>query len=118
MDTTGEVLTHLARALPGRLHTIPDGETGERDFFVFWQHQSFPIEVRGPTVKQVLNEPPAAKIFSLTLDHIRTTMYDDHAIASYTNFCELREQGKIPQHVRFRVCLPGIMNTIRATVDP
>jgi hypothetical protein len=118
LDTTGEVFTRLARALPGHLHSIPDGETGERDFFVFWQHRSFTIEVRGPTFKQELNEPPAAETYSLTLDHIKLAMYEDHAIASYANFCELREQGKIPPHVRFQVCLPGIMNTIWATVDP
>ena len=118
LDTTEEVFTRLVSALPGRLHSIPDGEPGERDFFVFWQYQSFPTEVRGPMVKQLLNEPPAADSFNLTLDQVKPTRYDDHAIASYGKFCELREQGKIPADVRFQVCLPGVIDSIWSSVDP
>lgn len=118
LDTTEEVFTRLASALPGCLQSIPDGEPGERDFFVFWQHQSFPIEVRGPMVKQLLQEPPAAESFTLTLDQVKPTRYDDHAIASYAKFCDFRDQGKIPAGVRFQVCLPGVINSIWATVDP
>jgi hypothetical protein len=86
LDTTEEAFTQLARALPGRLHKIPDGETGERHLFIYWQYQSFPIEVRGTMVERLHNEPPAAETFSLTLDYIKATMYDNHAIASYGKF--------------------------------
>ena len=118
LDTTEDVLTRLAGALPGRLDSIPDGETGERDSFVFWQYQVFPTEIRSPMVKQLRNEPPAAESFNVTLDHVKPTMYDDHAIASYGKFCKLREQGKIQPDVRFQVCIPGIIDSILVCVDP
>lgn len=118
LDTTEDVFTRLSSELPGRFNYIPDGETGERDYFVLWQHQIFPTEIRGPMIKQFFKEPPAADTFNLTLDQVKPTMYDDRAIDSYGKFCKLRDEGKIPSNVRFQVCLPTPVSVIWANVDP
>lgn len=44
--------------------------------------------------------------------------YDDHAIASYAEFLKLRNQGTIPQGVRFQVSLPTPLNVIGICLLP
>lgn len=40
------------------------------------------------------------------------TEYDDAALASYATFCTMRDEGIIPQGVRFQVSLPTPINTL------
>jgi hypothetical protein len=42
-------------------------------------------------------------------------MYDEFALESYHDFCELRDKGVIPPGIRFQVCLPtpfSVLNRI------
>jgi hypothetical protein len=51
---------------------------------------------------QVEIEENTANLRDLTVD----TGYDDAAISSYAVFKRLKDEGTIPKHVRFQVCLP------------
>ena len=99
---------------------MPDGETGERSRWVYFQRQMLldhPAMEIDPTVppykfvqwdgkvvreiEQVRFKPgvdPATVVFE--------TGYDKAALASWEIFKRLRDAGAIPRHVRFQVCLP------------
>jgi hypothetical protein len=105
LSTTEEVFATVCKELPGRLRTIPDGETGVRDTYVFWQRDCFPVEARRmiPLVDGI--ELPE-KHPGFTQESVKPTGYDDAAIRSYKAFADLQKQGVIPQDVRFQVSLP------------
>ena len=119
-----EVFVKSVQALPGRLHSIPDGETGSRHQFVQWQTFVFPPQVLSHFHRE--GKPQERTDFECTLHHIRPTKYDEVAVESYRTFCELRTRGVIPHGVRFQVSIPTPMNTIsyhvhdayRARVEP
>ena len=110
-----EVFVKSLKALPGRLHTIPDGETGSRDYFVQWQSFVFPPQVLSPFHRD--GKPLDTTGFRCTLDDIKHTRYDEVAIESYQTFRKLKNQGVIPQGVRFQVSVPTAINTTWYHVD-
>ena len=110
-----EVFVKSVQALPGRLHTIPDGETGSRWYFVLWQSFVFPPQVLGPLHRD--GKPLETTDFRCTLDDIKHTQYDEAAIESYQTFRKLKDQGIIPQDVRFQVSVPTAINTTWCHVD-
>ena len=113
--TEEEVFTKVNKLLPRRLVTIPDGETGIRESFIYWQKERFPKEIQGPLFRE--SEPPADQYFKCSLEDIKPTQYDTAAVSSYQKFCQLRKEGVIPSGVRFQVGLPGILSVIYLLVD-
>lgn len=105
---------------PDRLKRVPDGETGNRQMFTTFQAQVFgayppmlnefihnaPINDRQFTPEQIEEGIEVLKNAGIQ------TGYDDAALESYAKFRKLREQGIIPQGVRFQVCLPTVANVI------
>jgi hypothetical protein len=117
------VFRALARELGPWLARIPDGETGTRHRWIWWQRE------------MLLNHPameldPVTPPFELrqwdgavlrTTDWIRfregidpaavtfETGYAEVAIESYAIFKRLRDAGEIPAGLRFQVCLPTPM---------
>ena len=55
--------------------------------------------------------------FECILEQIKPTKYDEVAIESYRTFCELRDEGIIPQGVRFHVSLPTPVGSTWASVN-
>ena len=120
LDNSEQVFRTLARELGPFLSRIPDGETGERSRWVFFQRQMLldhPAMEIDPTVppykfiqwdgkvvrevEQVRFKPgvdPATVVFE--------TGYDKAALASWEVFKRLRTAGAIARHTRFQVCLP------------
>jgi hypothetical protein len=45
-------------------------------------------------------------------------MYDDFALESYRDFCELREKGVVPPGIRFQVCLPTPFSVLLNRILP
>ncbi|KAI9688272.1 MAG: hypothetical protein M1820_010300 [Bogoriella megaspora] len=109
-----DVLTKCSHVLGTRLLAIPDGETGERDYFVDWQKFVFPSRIWTPRLRE---GRPLSSSFRCTLEDIKPTKYDEAAIASYQKFCDLRTDGKIPDGVRFQVSIPTPVNACWASVD-
>ncbi len=115
-----QVFRTLAAELGPFLDRMPDGETGERSRWVYFQRQMLidhPAMEIDPTVppykfiqwdgkvvrevEQVRFKPgvdPATVVFE--------TGYDKAALASWEVFKRLRDAGAIPGHMRFQVCLP------------
>lgn len=120
LDSSEAVFRTLASELGPHLSRIPDGETGERSRWVYFQRQMLldhPAMEIDPTVppykfvqwdgklvreiEQVRFKPgvdPATVTFE--------TGYDKAALASWAVFERLRAAGAIPTGTRFQVCLP------------
>ena len=120
LDNSEQVFRRLADELGPFLRCMPDGETGERSRWVYFQRQMLqdhPAMEIDPTVppykfvqwngkvvreiEQLRFKPgidPATVVFE--------TGYDKAALASWEIFKRLRSSGAIPRHVRFQVCLP------------
>lgn len=112
-------------AMPGRLKRIPDGETGHRRMFTMWQFAVFQ-SVPEMLVKFTLNgvassrdftkEEVDAGIAKLQQAGIETG-YDKVAIESYAVFKKLQNEGVIPPHVRFQVCIPSVANVVTPFIE-
>ena len=110
-----EAFTQVCKLLRNRLATIPDGETGSRNQFTIWQGSCFPQEIRARYFSNF--EPPANQDFECKLEDIKPTQYDAVAAASYQKLRQLRDEGIIPQGVRFQVSLPCILSVTHTHVD-
>ena len=114
LPDTPTVFQELCLSLSPHLRRIPDGETGKRGSFIQFQKDIFaeyPFLLRetisAPAEEEGLSE--AQKSIEINLKPLE---YDQFAISSYKEFCKLRDEGAIPQHVRFQVCLPTPINIV------
>jgi hypothetical protein len=120
LGSSEEVFRTLARELGPHLGRIPDGETGERSRWVYFQGQmlrAHPDMEIDPTVPlypfvqwdgKVVREIPQVR-FKPTVDPdkvVLETGYDKAAAASYEVFRRLRDTGAIGKGTRFQVSLP------------
>ncbi|HZP99325.1 MAG TPA: hypothetical protein VFB13_07295 [Reyranella sp.] len=120
LSSSEEVFRTLGRELGRYLRCMPDGETGERSRWVYFQGQmlrAHPAMEIDPTVPpfpfvqwdgKVVREIPQVR-FKPGVDPDKVmfkTGYDEAAAASYEVFKKMRDSGTIAKHVRFQVSLP------------
>ena len=126
------VFRTVVGALGPYLLRIPDGETGERRRWIWFQRQMLErhpaIEI-DPTVPlfvlkqwdgKVLRETPLLR-FREDADPasvVFETGYADAARHSYGAFSQLKTTGVIPADVRLQVCLPTPMASAYMYVSP
>jgi hypothetical protein len=132
LENAETVFRTVAGALGPALHRLPDGETGERRRWIWFQRQMLErhpdIEV-DPTMPlftlrqwdgKVLRETPLLR-FRAGTDPGRVvfeTGYAEAARASFVVFARLQADGVIPEDVRFQVCLPTPMASAYMYVSP
>lgn len=119
LDSSEQVFRRLSADLGPHLSRIPDGETGERSRWVYFQrqmlldHPAMEIDPTVPPYKfvqwdgKVVREIEQAR-FKPGTDPDKVvfeTGYDKAALASWAVFKRLRETGAIAPHTRFQVCL-------------
>ncbi len=123
MDNCEQVFREISAELGPYLDKIPDGETGERARWIFFQRtmlMEHPAMEIDPTVPEMaLYQWDGKFLRSLPLLRFRkeanpdnvefATGYDKAAEYSYGIFKKLRAEGAVPDHVRFQVCLPTPM---------
>ena len=115
-----QVFRRLADELGPYLRCLPDGETGERSRWVYFQRQMLLdhpameidrtvapykfVQWDGKVVREIeqLRFKPGVDPEAVVFE----TGYDQAALASYEVFERLRTAGAIPAHMRFQVCLP------------
>lgn len=126
------VFRSVARELGPWLARIPDGETGSRHRWIWWQREML---LNHPAMELDTDTPP----FELrqwdgallrTTEWIRfrrgidpasvtfDTGYAEAAIESYAVFRRLRDAGELPSGLRFQVCLPTPMASGYMYVSP
>ncbi|MCY4310458.1 MAG: hypothetical protein OXC54_03960 [Rhodospirillaceae bacterium] len=117
--TFHEITTRLGR----HVKRIPDGETGERARWIYWQRAK--VE-NNPAMEVATDDGPTQihqwdgklvrewELFRFKDGVDAATVdfdpgYAPDAIKSYDLFRQLRDAGEIPNGVRFQVCLPTPM---------
>jgi hypothetical protein len=129
---TEAVLRTVAAVLGPYLSRIPDGETGERRRWIFFQSamlKNHPAMEIDPTVPpfalhqwdgKLLREMPLLR-FRAGVDPAGVefeTGYAAAATASHAVFRRLAADGAIPAGIRFQVCLPTPMASAYMYVSP
>jgi len=119
MRTTAGVLGRHLRALT-------DGETGERSQWIWWQIGKLTavdgIAMAGTHGVQESENPDYAEFPALAIEGsvtelpVRSLGYADAAESSYAIFRRLREEGVVPEGVKFQVSIPTPYATVAAWV--
>jgi hypothetical protein len=132
MPDAEQVFRTVAGELGTWLKRIPDGETGERQRWIYWQrdmllsHSAMEIDRDAPVLE--LRQWDGKLIRKTELVRFRPgidpagvsfeTGYAPAAIASYAVFRKLRAEGAIPSGIRFMVALPTPMASGYMYVSP
>src|SRR5437763_13744949 len=108
------------------LYAITDGETGERSQWIFWQLGKLTavdgIEMAGTHRQPQAENPDYVEFPSLAIGSSvrgppkRSLGYADAAQASYVTFRRRRDEGVIPDGVKFQVSVPTPYATVVAWV--
>jgi hypothetical protein len=122
-----ESAMRAAAGILGRhLYAITDGETGERSQWIFWQLGKLTavdgIEMAGTHGQPEAENPDYVEFPSLAVGSSvralpkRSLGYADAAQDSYVTFRRLRDEGVIPEAVKFQVSVPTPYATVVAWV--
>jgi methionine synthase II (cobalamin-independent) len=122
-----EAAMRTAAGILGRhLHALTDGETGDRSQWIWWQIGKLTavegIEMAGSHGMRDADNPDYAEFPALAVDPSvgelppRSLGYADAAEPSYATFRRLRDEGVVPEGVRFQVSIPTPYATVVAWV--
>lgn len=124
LSDTESVMREIASRVPSGLRRVPDGETGDRNNWIFFQMQKFmqwPALVMGDQGAGDYEQLPRLRLAD-GLDPAELTWpdlgYADAYLESYRTFTALREQGVIPAEVRFQIQYPTPLASIGAYIVP
>ena len=120
LEDAETVFTITSEILGDCCSRLPDGETGQRGYWIRWQQQTFDgcddlamenVNVKIPGFKDTM-ERPFYKIKDginpLAID-LGELGYGQEAVASYALFSRLQEEGKIPANMRFQASIASPM---------
>jgi len=127
LDDAESVMREIASRVPSGLRRIPDGETGDRGNWIYFQLQKFlqlpwlvpvrPLDAAEgeyeqlPQLRLAGGADPARAVWP-------DLGYADAYLGSYAIFAALREQGVIPAGVRFQVEYPTPLASISGYIVP
>ncbi len=120
LNSSEEVFCSVCDVLDGHIKRLPDGETGERTNWIFYQRQMLGNH---PAMEEDKSVPKFAfkqwdgkvirevQLLKLKDDADTGTLvfpvgYAHHAEDSYAVFANLQDSGQIPADVKFQVSLP------------
>ena len=127
LDDAESVMREIASRVPSGLRRIPDGETGDRGNWIFFQFQKFAqlpwlVPARPPGAPEGDYEQVPLLRLADGADQAQVSWpdlgYADAYLGSYQVFAALRQQGAIPAGVRFQVEYPTPMASISAYIVP
>jgi hypothetical protein len=124
-DSTEEALRAGAEMFGELVFALPDGETGPRQAWVGYERERLCRPAQGVEVIAESASPTGiprhayeTPVFGVRpgIEEIRFGTWPriDDAIASYATFCDLRDQGVIPDGIRFQVGLPFPASALNA----
>jgi len=132
LPSTDDVFRTLAGTLGDVLSRVPDGETGERRRWIWWQrtmlerHPAMEIDAEAGLLElrqwdgSLLRRSELLRFRpGVDPDGVRfETGYTEAALASWAIFDGLRRTGVLADGVRFQVCLPTPMSSAWMYVSP
>ena len=121
------VIREIAARVPSGLRRIPDGETGDRSNWIFFQLQKF-LQLPWLVPARPIDAPEGGyeNLPQLRLadgvDPAEVSWpdlgYADAYLGSYSVFAALREEGVVPAGVRFQVQYPTPLASISGYIVP
>ncbi len=121
------VMREIAARVPSGLRRIPDGETGDRGNWIFFQLQKFmqlpwlvparPLDAAEGDYEEVPQLRLAGGVDPAEVSW-PDLGYADAYLGSYAIFARLREEGVIPAGVRFQVEYPTPLASIGGYIVP
>lgn len=121
------VMREITTRVPSGVRRIPDGETGDRQNWIFFQLQKFLATsgleqaATGDTAEADYGDMPKVRLADGadpdTIDWPNLG-YADAYLESYATFRELRDQGVVSAGTRFQVQYPTPLASISAWVVP
>lgn len=132
LPTAEAVFRRLGATLGPVLARMPDGETGERRRWIYWQRTMLErhpaMEVDGDAGLLELRQWDGSLLRRTDLLRFRPGVdpegvdfpigYADAALPSWALFERLRREGALPADLRFQVCLPTPMSSAFMYVSP
>jgi len=125
LDTVDEVFRSVGKLLGPHLQRVPDGEVGGRRLWISWQ---YPLLRASPFLRPDPSGAirPTNRFPLLTLAEgvkpadvrFGELGYAREARASYLDFIAARDNGILPQGIRFQVCLPTPFAVVSSVVVP
>ena len=136
-DTVTEVFENFGAELGSHLSTIPDGEVGPRRHWISRVH--YQVLSGHPELETVRRPKPENGVERLNprdagdswqfkvkpgVDKVRfgdpgwRLGFARDAINSYFIFRTLRENGRLPRHLRFQVSIPSVNSTLPPRIFP
>jgi hypothetical protein len=120
------VMREIAARVPSGLRRVPDGETGDRGNWIFFQMQRFLQSPLLVPARPLGAEGDYEQVPQLRLaDGVDPAQmrwpdlgYADAYLGSYATFAALRREGVIPDGARFQVEYPTPLASIGAYVVP
>lgn len=123
LDTVEEVFQTVGGLLGPYLRRVPDGEVGGRKLWISWQYPLLRASAHlRPDPSGAIR--PTNRFPLLTLAegvapadvHFGELGYAREARASYLDFVAARDNGTLPNNVRFQVCLPTPFAVVSSVV--
>ncbi|MGH8702106.1 MAG: hypothetical protein ACREVR_13170 [Burkholderiales bacterium] len=119
----------VAEILGERCTRIPDGETGERSYWIRWQQKTFESHPDLELVETAQSLPGYKDAVKRPFYRLRDGRdpnkldlgkpgYAEAAIASYAVFMRLADAGKIPAGTRFQVSVPSPIALVCGFIQP
>ena len=127
LDDAESVMREIASRIPSGLRRIPDGETGDRGNWIYFQLQKFlqlpwlvPMRPLDPAEGEYEQMPQLRLADGADPAQVGwpDLGYADAYLGSYKIFAALREQGVIPPGVRFQVEYPTPLASISGYIVP
>ena len=121
------VMREIVARVPSGLRRIPDGETGDRGNWIFFQMQRFlqsPLLVPAQPLNAADGDYEQLPQLRLADGVDPAEMkwpdlgYAEAYLGSYETFAALRDEGVIPSGVRFQVEYPTPLASINGYIDP
>ena len=123
LDTVEEVFRTVGKMLGPYLRRIPDGEVGGRKLWISWQYPLLRASVYlrpdpSGAVRPTNRFPLLTLAEGISPSDVRfgELGYAREARASYLDFIAARENGILPQGIRFQVCLPTPFAVVSSVV--
>lgn len=115
LEDTEAVFRTLAKELGNKATRYPDGETGERGFWIVWQHKFMAANKNLVVENNRFRPRDGLGTEDLTFDNIG---YADAALESWEVFRRLKAEGVIGKDIRFQISLPTPAAVVSLFVQP
>lgn len=121
LDTVDEVWDKCLGITGKQLLRVPDGEPGPRRLWISYQYPMFlqnrhlmpSDEPPGESPQIPVCVQPGVNPEDISFPELG---YAREARISYRDFCDRRDAGKVPEGIRFQVCLPTPLACVNAWV--